>query len=104
MPRRKQEVNQSWEDSPYINSNVSALPPRCRALLDAIFVVEPKDRITVDGIRNNAWFAQPFQEPYASALQKIRHQNEDLIEHVQQRRLDMVSVRAAVWCRKGCAA
>ena len=85
-------MNQSWQESPFIASNVSALPPPCKELLNAIFQVEPKDRITVDGIRSNAWFSKPFSEPYSGALSRIRQQNEDLISHVQRRKLDMVRV------------
>lgn len=38
---RKQEVNQGWANSEFIKSNVGALPPKCRELLDQIFEVLP---------------------------------------------------------------
>lgn len=61
--------------------------------------MDPKQRITVDGIRANAWFSQPFGEPWASTLSRIRRDNEDLIQHVRERRLDMVCHTCFTWLR-----
>lgn len=38
---RIQEVSRGWAESPFIASNVKALSPEVRDLLDKIFVVDP---------------------------------------------------------------
>ena len=88
---RLQEVNQSWDKSPTIAANVGALSSDCRDLLDKIFVVDPKERITVAEIMKHPWFCSSMAEPYASSLEKMRSQNEALAEHMSKRELDQVS-------------
>ena len=60
--------------------------------------MDPAKRITVEGIKANPWFAKPFSAPWAGALAEIRRHNEDLLEHVQARRLDMVRPLAEAGC------
>lgn len=87
---RLQEVNQSWDKSPTIAGNVGALSQDCRDLLDKIFVVDPKERITVAEIMKHSWFCQPLEEPFAGTLEKMRSQNQALAQHMSNRTLDQV--------------
>ncbi|KAK9809819.1 hypothetical protein WJX73_009694 [Symbiochloris irregularis] len=87
-----QEINQSWDKSPTIASNVGALSEPCRDLLDKIFVVNPKDRISVADILKHPWMAKELPEPYQGQLTKIRSQNKELADHMAKRTLDSVKV------------
>ena len=69
---------------------MGALSEGCRDLLDKIFVVDPKQRITVAAIMQHPWFSQPMAEPFAGSLEKMRTQNRALSEHVANRTLDQV--------------
>ena len=44
---RLQEVNKTWKESPFIHDNRDALSGEVCDLLDLIFVVDPRKRITV---------------------------------------------------------
>lgn len=83
-----QEVNQSWDKSSTISANVGALSEGCKDLLDKIFVVDPKQRITIAEIIQHPWFCQEMPEPYAHSLEKMREQNQALAAHVSKRTLD----------------
>ena len=57
-PRRLQEVNKTWSESPFIADNVGALSPEARDLLNRIFELDPMKRITVPDIMRHPWCAR----------------------------------------------
>ena len=53
---RLQEVNKTWKESPFIRDNRDALSAEVCDLLDLIFVVDPRKRITVPEIMKHPWY------------------------------------------------
>ena len=60
-----QEVSQNWQKSHFIAHNVGALSPGVKDMLDKILVVDPKERITIQGITEHPWYP-PY--PYMFCL------------------------------------
>ena len=87
---RLQEVSKNWSESSFIAHNVQALSPEVRDLLDKIFKVDPKKRITVRGIMEHPWYNKQLPAKYQDALDRIEEQQAVLEKHVQQIKLDPV--------------
>ena len=58
---RLQEVNKTWKESPFIHDNRDALSAEVCDLLDLIFVVDPRKRITVPEIMKHSWYGPVSQ-------------------------------------------
>ena len=69
---------------------MQALSPEVRDLLDQIFKVDPKKRITVRGIMQHPWYNKQLPAKYQDALDRIEEQQAVLEKHVQQIQLDPV--------------
>ena len=54
--RRLQEVNKQWSESPFIRDNRDALSNDVCDLLDRIFVIDPRKRITIPEIMKHSWY------------------------------------------------
>ena len=54
---RLQQVRSLWSDIPHIQKAVAKLTPECMDLLNKIFVVDDKKRITIDHIKEHPWSA-----------------------------------------------
>ena len=52
---RLQEVNKQWSESPFIRDNRDALSKDVCDLLDRIFVIDPRKRITIPEIMKHPW-------------------------------------------------
>eukprot|EP00884_Botryococcus_braunii_P019410 jgi/Botrbrau1/6152/Bobra.331_2s0042.1 len=89
-----QEVSRAWEESPFISSNVKALSPEARDLLDKIFVVDPKQRITVEGIMQHPWYTAPLSPEYQAAYDQIQQEQSRIDSHIKHRKLDLAKVEA----------
>ena len=53
---RLQEVNKQWSESPFIRDNRDALSTDVCDLLDRIFVINPRKRITIPEIMKHPWY------------------------------------------------
>ncbi len=60
-------------------------------LLDKIFKVNEKERITIDGIREDPWYQGPLQKKFSEAEQRINKQQQEVEERCRQRALNPVS-------------
>ncbi len=65
--RRREETQIRWCDSPVLKDHVHLLSPECHDLLDKIFVVDPKRRITIPQI-----MAHPFYTEFLTDGNKAR--------------------------------
>ena len=61
---RLQEVNKTWKESPFIHDNRDALSAEVCDLLDLIFVVDPRKRITIPEIMKHPWCDPVSDSPY----------------------------------------
>lgn len=63
-----QEVTQNWQKSHFIAHNVGALSPEVKDLLDKILVIDPAQRIDIQGITNHPWCPPPLPNPLSLLL------------------------------------
>ncbi|KAI8471620.1 MAG: kinase-like domain-containing protein [Monoraphidium minutum] len=76
-----------WARSdPYIEAHAAALSPELRDLLDAIFVGDEDERITIQGIKAHPWFNGPLSPKLQASIDAMKE---------EQRRRDKTA-RAAV--------
>ena len=53
-----QQVRQPWSGIPHIKHAVEKLSPEARDLLNRVFVVDDRRRITVPEIKEHPWYTQ----------------------------------------------
>lgn len=87
---RIQEVSNNWQESKFLANNVAALSPEVKDLLNKILVIEPTNRITVDGIMSHPWYNQKLSHKYQSALDNLARQQAELERHVAAQHYDAV--------------
>jgi len=66
-----QQVRQPWSGIPHIKHAVEKLSPACMDLLNRIFVVDDKKRITIPDIRAHAWYKTPLSAKHAAAEARV---------------------------------
>lgn len=54
---RLQQVRSLWSEIPHIQKAVEKLSKECMDLLNRIFVVDDKKRITIEAIKEHPWSA-----------------------------------------------
>lgn len=69
---RLQEVNKTWKESPFIRDNRDALSAEVCDLLDLIFVVDPRKRITVPEIMKHPWYGSLLEKLIPCVMECIR--------------------------------
>ena len=94
---RMQEVSQNWQESKFIQGNVAALSEEVKDLLNKILVIEPSERITVDGIMKHPWYQQKLSAKYQHALDDLERQQHELERHVENQKYDSVCSTFTVW-------
>ena len=65
-----------------------------KLLLDKIFRVNEKERISIEGIKDDPWYQEPLQPKFAQAEAKIAQQQRAVEEGCRQRALNPVSSRS----------
>ena len=86
-----QEVSTGWQDSKFLQKNVSSLSPEVKDLLDQILVINPSKRITVEGIIEHPWYKQKLPAKYQKALDEMYRQQAELERHVREQNYDPVN-------------
>ena len=71
-------------------------------LLDKIFKVNEKERITIDGIREDPWYQGPLQKKFSEAEERICKQQREVEERCRQRALNPVSASHGQLSRYRC--
>ena len=56
LPCRLQQVRSRWSEIPHIRQAVERLSADCMDLLNKIFVIDEKKRITIEGIKAHPWW------------------------------------------------
>ena len=67
------------------------LTPECTDLLNKIFVIDEKKRITVPEIREHPWYKRPLLPKYAAAEADISARQKQVEEYIRRRDLNIVS-------------
>lgn len=71
-----EQIRIHWTENPNNQALVKHMSPECVDLLDRIFTIKEKDRITISEIRQHPWFTAPLSPKYAKALQDLNEQQD----------------------------
>lgn len=66
------------------------LSPDCRDLLDSIFVVDEKKRISIQEMKKHAWYNKPLPSRLQYSEKRLREEQDLLQAHIVARQLDEV--------------
>ena len=66
------------------------LSDECRDLLDHIFTINEQQRISIQGIKDHAWYNKPLLPKYQAAQDSLRERQAGLTRRMQQRVLNPV--------------
>lgn len=87
-----QEVNKQWSESPFIRDNRDALSKDVCDLLNRIFVIDPRKRITIPEIMKHPWYNKDLASGHQKALERLQHEQAQVDEYISSRRLDQAKV------------
>lgn len=66
------------------------LSPECTDLLNKIFVIDEKQRITIAQIKEHPWYNVPLIPKYAAAEKDIEERQRRVEQYIKQRDLNIV--------------
>lgn len=91
----QQEVTHKWHESKFLEGKVEKLSASCRDLLDKIFVVDHKQRITVKQIMNHEWYNMPLPPRYQKVLDNLNAEQRELdaVNAAQEYDADLMDTR-----------
>jgi serine/threonine protein kinase len=89
-----QQVRQPWSGIPHIKAAVERLSPEARDLLNRIFVVDDRRRISVPEIKAHPWYTRALSPRHAAAEARVRAEQASLEARVARARASEVAERA----------
>ncbi|KAK9916166.1 hypothetical protein WJX75_009636 [Coccomyxa subellipsoidea] len=84
-----QQIRTPWTDIPHIRNAVEKLSPECTDLLNKIFVIDEKARITIAQIKEHPWYNVPLIPKYAEAERDIEERQRKVEQYIRQRDLNI---------------
>ncbi len=67
----------------------------CRDLLDRIFVIEEKKRISIQDMKKHPWYNKPLPPRLQHSERHLLEEQQSLEAHIANRQLDQVSSSGA---------
>jgi len=89
-----QQVGQPWAGIPHIRQAIKRLSTDCRDLLDRIFVVDEKKRISIQDMKKHPWYNKPLPSRLLHAERYLLQEQELLEAHIAERVLDDEKIEA----------
>ena len=89
-----QQVRQPWSGIPHIKHAVEKLSPEARDLLNRVFVVDDRRRITVPEIKEHPWYTKALSPKHAAAEARVRAEQAALEARVARARVNERAERA----------
>jgi len=83
-----QQVRQPWTGLPHIKAALGKLSPECTDLLNKIFVIDDKKRISVPAIKAHPWYNRPLSSKHATAEAGVARAQEEVAAAAAARRTD----------------
>jgi len=83
-----QQVRQPWSGIPHIKHAVERLSPEARDLLNRVFVVDDRRRITVPEIKAHPWYVRALSPKHAAAEARVRAEQAALEARVVRARVN----------------
>ena len=66
----------------------------CRDLLDRIFVIEEKKRISIQEMKKHPWYNKPLPTRLAHSERHLLEEQQRLEAHIANRQLDQVCLKS----------
>jgi serine/threonine protein kinase len=66
------------------------LSPECMDLLNRVFVLDEKMRISIDGLKSHPWTTKPLLPRYQAALDHLREEQKKVDDYIAHRRVSEV--------------
>lgn len=73
-----QQVSKRWSDVPHMAEAVKKLSPEIKDLLNRIFVIDAKSRVTIQQIKRHPWYKKPLPAEYEEMWEKLKQKQEKL--------------------------
>jgi serine/threonine-protein kinase SRK2 len=83
-----QQVRQPWTGLPHIKAALGKLSPECTDLLNKIFVIDDKKRISVPAIKAHPWYNRPLSSKHAAAEASVTASQAKVAAAAAARRTD----------------
>lgn len=79
-----QQIKSKWRENARVRDAAGRLSQNCRDLLDHIFDLNEKRRMSIEDIKAHPWFQTKLDAKYEAALSKLHVQQEVIDGHVEQ--------------------
>ncbi|KAK9806506.1 hypothetical protein WJX73_005212 [Symbiochloris irregularis] len=87
-----QQVKGSWNEIPHIRNALQNLSKECMDLLNQIFVIDSTKRISLQGIKDHAWYSVPLSEKFKEGEVKILADQANIDKYVNTRQISQSAV------------
>lgn len=88
-----QQVRQRWSEIPHIRMAVEKLSKECMDLLNKIFVIDEKKRITIDQIKLHPWYNKPLLPQYQRAEEMVNTKQQEIQASHARRKVNQERLR-----------
>jgi len=89
-----QQVSKRWNEVPHMRQAIEKLTPECKDLLNRIFVIDAKKRITIDEIERHPWYRKQLPGKYQASLAKLQQSKEQIDTYLAGRKASEAAVLA----------
>ncbi|KAI3434633.1 hypothetical protein D9Q98_002700 [Chlorella vulgaris] len=73
-----QQVSKRWSEVPHMAEAIKKLSPECKDLLNRIFVIDAKKRITIEDIERHPWYRKPLPAKYQQVLDRLESSQREI--------------------------
>ncbi|PRW57692.1 Serine threonine- kinase SAPK9 [Chlorella sorokiniana] len=73
-----QQVSKRWSEVPHMAEAIKKLSPECKDLLNRIFVIDAKKRITIEDIERHPWYRKPLPPRYQGVLDSLAARQKEI--------------------------
>lgn len=89
-----QQVSKRWSEVPHMAKAIAKLSPECKDLLNKIFTIDAKKRITIEQIKEHPWYHIPLPERYQRQLDSLAVAQQDIEARILQREHNEEAINA----------
>ena len=66
-----EQIRIHWTENERNKEIVKRMSPECKDLLDQIFKIQERERITIEQIKTHPWYVEPLGDKFATATQEL---------------------------------
>lgn len=77
-----QQIKSKWRENSRVKDVAKRLSQECQELLDHIFDLNERRRMSIEDIKGHPWFNRELPEKYTKALEFLEGQNEKISQQI----------------------